>query len=170
MYDPASWLLSLSLANQCNCRSIFQNRSWCPFNMFRTSNDIHPHWGSIMNNLHSTQRFLNVSRPGCWGARSQTHAFLPFIVLHGPASTLQYCVRNRLPRHARMWKPERAIGRSRVAHSFWCAGHVIAYHSRGAFVAMIVLDAIRSLAEYLIWVRNCTATCWQVLGASSARL
>lgn len=43
------------------------NRSWCPFNMFRTSNDIHPSWGSIMNNLHSTQRFLNVSRPGCWG-------------------------------------------------------------------------------------------------------
>ena len=43
------------------------NRSWCPYNMFRTSNDIRPEWGSIMNNLHSTQRFLSVSRPGCWG-------------------------------------------------------------------------------------------------------
>ena len=42
------------------------NRSWCPYNMFRSSNDIRASWSSILNNLHSTQRFLNVSRPGCW--------------------------------------------------------------------------------------------------------
>ena len=44
-----------------------KNRSAaCPFNMFRSSNDIRAKWSSIMNNLHTTQRFLNVSRPGCW--------------------------------------------------------------------------------------------------------
>jgi hypothetical protein len=42
------------------------NRSWCPFNIFRSSNDIRPTWASIHNNLHTTQRFLRVSRPGCW--------------------------------------------------------------------------------------------------------
>ena len=42
------------------------NRSWCPFNIFRSSNDIRPTWASIHSNLHTTQRFLHVSRPGCW--------------------------------------------------------------------------------------------------------
>ena len=42
------------------------NRSWCPYNIFRSSNDIRPSWRSIHNNLHTTQRFLHVSRPGCW--------------------------------------------------------------------------------------------------------
>lgn len=43
-------------------------RDWCPFHMYRSSNDIRPQWGSILNNLETIPPLAaaNLSRPGCW--------------------------------------------------------------------------------------------------------
>ena len=43
-------------------------RDDCPFNFYRTSGDINAHWGSMLDNLASTVRYLagNTSRPGAW--------------------------------------------------------------------------------------------------------
>ena len=46
------------------------NNVSCPYNIFRTSRDIRPNWGSIMNNLATMVPFLGaspLSRPSCWG-------------------------------------------------------------------------------------------------------
>lgn len=45
------------------------NLSWCPFNLFRSSGDIRPNWGSLHHNLLTTQKYLNISRPGCWACK-----------------------------------------------------------------------------------------------------
>ena len=44
------------------------NRSWCPYNMFRSSGDIRPSWSSVHHNLLTTQNYVNISRPGCWAS------------------------------------------------------------------------------------------------------
>jgi hypothetical protein len=43
-------------------------REWCPFHMYRSSNDIRPQWGSILSNLQTIPPLAaaNLSRPGCW--------------------------------------------------------------------------------------------------------
>jgi alpha-galactosidase len=43
-------------------------RDWCPFHMYRSSNDIRPQWGSILSNLQTIPPLAeaNLSRPGCW--------------------------------------------------------------------------------------------------------
>ena len=43
-------------------------RDWCPFHMWRSSNDIRPQWGSILSNLQTIPPIAaaNLSRPGCW--------------------------------------------------------------------------------------------------------
>jgi len=43
-------------------------RDWCPFHMYRSSNDIRPQWGSILANLQTIPPLAaaNLSRPGCW--------------------------------------------------------------------------------------------------------
>ena len=40
----------------------------CPYNFYRTSNDITPNYGSVMNNLASVEKYrrANQSYPGCW--------------------------------------------------------------------------------------------------------
>lgn len=45
-------------------------QDWCPFHMYRSSNDIRPQWGSILSNLQTIPPLAaaNLSRPGCWGA------------------------------------------------------------------------------------------------------
>ena len=40
----------------------------CPMNLFRTSGDIRPQWGSILSNLMTTVEFNSgLAGPGCWG-------------------------------------------------------------------------------------------------------
>lgn len=40
----------------------------CPMNLFRTSGDIRPQWGSILSNLVTTSTFnAGLAGPGCWG-------------------------------------------------------------------------------------------------------
>jgi alpha-galactosidase len=42
---------------------------WCPFHLFRTSQDISAHWWSMFYNLQTTRAFQGeqpLSRPGCW--------------------------------------------------------------------------------------------------------
>jgi hypothetical protein len=42
----------------------------CPYNLYRTSADVYPDFGSVMHNLFSTTPFQNydkpLSQPGCW--------------------------------------------------------------------------------------------------------
>ena len=41
----------------------------CPYSLFRTSRDIRPNWGSVINNLATVVHFLGpspLSRPSCW--------------------------------------------------------------------------------------------------------
>lgn len=44
------------------------NRTWCPWHMYRTSDDLQPAWWSVVYNLASVGRFArkNLSTPGCW--------------------------------------------------------------------------------------------------------
>lgn len=45
------------------------NRTWCPWNFYRTSGDVRANYGSVMGNLNSVNRFngrRNLSYPGCW--------------------------------------------------------------------------------------------------------
>merc|ERR1719408_598447 len=44
------------------------NRTWCPWNFYRTSGDVRARFSSIMGNLNSVTRFSsrNLSYPGCW--------------------------------------------------------------------------------------------------------
>ena len=40
----------------------------CPMNLFRTSGDIRPQWGSVLSNLMTTSAFNEgLAGPGCWG-------------------------------------------------------------------------------------------------------
>jgi hypothetical protein len=40
----------------------------CPMNQFRCSDDLHPVWHSVVNNLNATRAFngANLTGPGCW--------------------------------------------------------------------------------------------------------
>lgn len=53
----------------CHGYGPFPNVTHCPFNLFRTSTDIRPDYGSVVENLQSTIHFAaaGISRPGCWG-------------------------------------------------------------------------------------------------------
>merc|ERR1711939_186472 len=44
------------------------NRTWCPWNFYRTSGDVHASYSSVMGNLNSVTKFSsrNLSYPGCW--------------------------------------------------------------------------------------------------------
>jgi len=42
------------------------NATWCPFNYFRTSDDIRPTYGSVVSNLNSIIAFVKYVGPGCW--------------------------------------------------------------------------------------------------------
>lgn len=44
------------------------NRTWCPWNFYRSSGDVSASFGSIMGNLNSVTKFSarNLSYPGCW--------------------------------------------------------------------------------------------------------
>jgi len=44
------------------------DRIECPMNLFRTSGDIRPQWGSVLTNLVSTGAYnAGLAGPGCWG-------------------------------------------------------------------------------------------------------
>ena len=39
----------------------------CPMNLYRSSDDLHPAWHSVLLNLNSTMKFRDgLSAPGCW--------------------------------------------------------------------------------------------------------
>lgn len=44
------------------------NRTWCPWNFYRTSYDVRAKYSSIIGNLNSVTKFSsrNLSTPGCW--------------------------------------------------------------------------------------------------------
>jgi len=44
------------------------NKTWCPFNYFRTSTDIRANYASILSNLQTTTGYATsgLSAPGCW--------------------------------------------------------------------------------------------------------
>lgn len=50
----------------------------CPFNMFRTGIDNSPSPLSMLSNLMDTERYLNVSRPGCWACKYPLQALPRF--------------------------------------------------------------------------------------------
>lgn len=58
------------LIENCHGGHILPTLEWCPFNIYRTSNDIRPSFSSVMHNLHTTIPFQDIdnplSRPGCW--------------------------------------------------------------------------------------------------------
>ena len=50
------------------------DRVECPMNFFRTSADIRPQWGSILDNLMTTSEFnAGLAGPGCWGCEPHLH-------------------------------------------------------------------------------------------------
>lgn len=59
--------MDLSNSNKCKGDT---SPSDCPYNFYRTSGDIGPHWGNVIANLGSTVSFLGgdrpLSRPGAW--------------------------------------------------------------------------------------------------------
>merc|ERR1712232_248422 len=44
------------------------NRTWCPWNFYRTSGDVRARYSSVVGNLNSVTKFSskNLSYPGCW--------------------------------------------------------------------------------------------------------
>ena len=44
------------------------NRTWCPWNFYRTSGDVRANYGSVVGNLNTVTKFSsrNLSYPGCW--------------------------------------------------------------------------------------------------------
>merc|ERR1719235_382013 len=44
------------------------NRTWCPWNFYRTSGDVRASYSSVIGNLNSVTKFSsrNLSYPGCW--------------------------------------------------------------------------------------------------------
>jgi len=42
------------------------NATWCPFNYFRSSDDIRPTYASVVNNLQSVRPWVKYVGPGCW--------------------------------------------------------------------------------------------------------
>ena len=44
------------------------NRTWCPWNFYRTSGDVRANYASVVGNLNSVTKFSarNLSYPGCW--------------------------------------------------------------------------------------------------------
>ena len=49
----------------------------CPMNLFRTSGDIRPQWGSILSNLMTTVEFnAGLSGPGCYGYPDMLGAYI----------------------------------------------------------------------------------------------
>jgi len=44
------------------------NRTWCPWNFYRTSGDVRANYGSVVGNLQTTIQYStqNLSYPGCW--------------------------------------------------------------------------------------------------------
>lgn len=44
------------------------NRTWCPWNFYRTSGDVRANYGSVVGNLQTTVQYAtqNLSYPGCW--------------------------------------------------------------------------------------------------------
>merc|ERR1712232_1162749 len=44
------------------------NRTWCPWNFYRTSGDVRAKYGSVIGNLNTVTKFSsrNLSTPGCW--------------------------------------------------------------------------------------------------------
>merc|ERR1712232_266573 len=58
------------------------NRTWCPWNFYRTSGDVRAKYGSVIGNLNSVSRFnsRNLSTPGCWAYPDM----LEVVCQHGP--------------------------------------------------------------------------------------
>jgi len=68
---------------------------WCPFNFFRTSNDIRANYASVLTNLATTQQFAvaNLSRPGCWGYPDMLEVGVGDNMCVVVASILNLCLR-----------------------------------------------------------------------------
>lgn len=64
----------LMLAN-CNDGFSRPTHDSCPFNTFRTTNDIAPQFESAMSNLQGNLPWLAYSKPGCWSMPDMLEAF-----------------------------------------------------------------------------------------------
>ena len=73
--DLDSWADALNATGKAvmieNChwgRTPPHPNGWCPFNFYRTSNDVRASYFSVVKNLQTTVPFarLNLSYPGCW--------------------------------------------------------------------------------------------------------
>jgi hypothetical protein len=55
------------------------NKTYCPWNIFRTSGDIGVEYGTIIKNLRSTDQWARsgLSRPGCWAYPDQLMLGVP---------------------------------------------------------------------------------------------
>ena len=71
---------AMDLSNNGACAGT-SSPSECPYNMFRTSGDIQPHWSNVLRNLASTLHFLTgnapLSRPGAWAYPDSTRPRSP---------------------------------------------------------------------------------------------
>jgi len=65
------------------------DRISCPMNLFRTSGDIRPQWGSILSNLMSTTEFNEgLAGPGCWGYPDMLEVGVSQMPARGPLNFL----------------------------------------------------------------------------------
>jgi len=65
------------------------DRVICPMNLFRTSGDIRPQWGSILTNLMTTTEFnAGLAGPGCWGYPDMLEVGVRQMPARGPLNFL----------------------------------------------------------------------------------
>ncbi len=66
------------LIENCHQGHITPNATWCPWNYYRSSNDIRGTYDSIVSNLQTTIRFAEsgLSYPGCWACECDEAARL----------------------------------------------------------------------------------------------
>jgi len=57
------------MIENCHWGKTVPTETWCPWNFFRTSGDIHATYGSVIGNLQTTIHWAQtgLSKPGCWG-------------------------------------------------------------------------------------------------------
>jgi len=56
------------MIENCHWGQTVPTQTWCPWNFFRTSDDITPTYGSVIANLQTTIKWARegLARPGCW--------------------------------------------------------------------------------------------------------
>mmetsp|Transcript_16417 Transcript_16417/g.22897 ORF Transcript_16417/g.22897 Transcript_16417/m.22897 type:complete len:444 (-) Transcript_16417:47-1378(-) len=56
------------MIENCHWGETVPNKTWCPFNFYRTTPDVRASYASVLQNLRDSYKFIaqNLSYPGCW--------------------------------------------------------------------------------------------------------